>query len=154
MLDKVKKQRNNRKLWAEERAADTNLCWPPATLRDKLHWWTIFPTLPLIHYSSLQGNNKWMAAVGNLCSTKCVNMAPSIQYPILFSIAMHWAKIHHNAFHFTRCNPHRNLLNATEKWIFHNDGDEVDISQVQTHGGSATLACWYMKPVVIFYGFY
>lgn len=72
--------------------ADTNLHWPPATLRDKLHWWTIFPTFPFIHYSSLQDNNKWMAAVGNLCSTKCVNMAPTIQWPIPLSMAMHWAK--------------------------------------------------------------
>ena len=104
-----------------ERVADTNLCWPPATLRDKLHWWTIFPTLPLIHYSSLLDNNKWMAAVGNLCSTKCVNMAPTIHWPIPLSIAMHWAKIHHNVLHFTHCNPHRQSLTATEKWIFHND---------------------------------
>lgn len=117
-----KKQREEGKPWQQrEEEADINLCWPPATLGDKLHWWTIFPTLPLIHYSSLQDNNKWMAAVGNLCSIKCVNMASTIQWPILLSIAMHWAKIHHNALHFTQCNPHRQSLTATEKWIFHND---------------------------------
>ena len=108
-------RRVKKKEWQIEICAD-----PPATLRDKLHWWAIFPTLALIHYSSLQDNNKWMAAVGNLCPTKSVNMAPTIQWPIRPSIAMHCAKIHHNELHFTQSNPHRQSLTATEKWISRN----------------------------------
>lgn len=122
----------------KEKVLDTNLCWPPTTERDKSHRWTIFPTCAP-HSLSLSKINKCMDAVGNLCSLKCVNMAPTSQWPINLSLATHWAKIHHNGLHFTQRNPRQQSLPTTEKWIFRSY--EADICQVQAHG--PTSACWY-----------
>lgn len=61
-----------------KRGRMVDLCWPPATLKDKWSRWTIFSTRLLIHYSSLLDNNKWMAAVENMCFSKSVNMTPTV----------------------------------------------------------------------------